>query len=197
MRRPAALFAFLVALGCCASVTQAQAPTAPKPGPEVKKLAVMVGKFTNEGEMKAGAMGPNSPAQKATCTDDCRWVASGFGIVCNSTVDMGGMKGTEVAIVYYDPASKMYHYHSVDSAGDIDNATGAVSGDTWTWSGESIMGGKSMHSRFTMKVNSKDSFDYTVESGDSESSMQTMMTGKEMRVTTASKSATTSKPASK
>ena len=196
MRRPAALLAFVIAFTLCATVTRAQTPTAPKPGPEVKKLAIMVGKFTNEGEMKAGAMGPNSPAQKATGTDDCRWTAGGFGVLCNSTVDMAGMKATEVAIVYYDPASKMYHYHSVDSAGDVDNATGSVSGDTWTWTGESIQGGKSMHSRFTMKANSKDSFDYTVDTGDSESSMTTVMTGKEMRVTSAAKSATTSKPAS-
>lgn len=106
------------------------------------------------------------------------------------------MKATEVAIVYYDPTSKMYHYHSVDSAGDIDNATGSVSGDTWTWTGESIQGGKSVHSRFTMKVNSKDSFDYTVQAGDTESSMQTVMTGKEVRVTNAAKASTMAKPAS-
>src|SRR5215469_1871041 len=114
MRRPASLLAFAVTFACCAAVVQAQAPMAPKPGPEVKKLAVMVGKFTNEGEMKAGAMGPTSPAQKATGADDCRWVAGGFGLLCNSTVEMGGVKATEVAIVYYDPTSKMYHYHSVD-----------------------------------------------------------------------------------
>jgi hypothetical protein len=196
MRRPATLLAFVIALASCAVVTRAQTPMAPKPSPEVKKLAVMVGKFTNEGEMKAGAMGPNSPAQKATGTDDCRWVASGFGVLCNSNVALAGMKATEVAIIYYDPASRMYHYHSVDSAGDIDNATGTVSGDTWTWTGETIEGGKSMHSRFTMKMNSKDSFDYTVEAGDSESSMTPVMTGKEMRVPSAAKSPTTSKPAS-
>lgn len=197
MRRPATLLAFVIGFTLCATVTRAQTPTAPKPGPEVKKLAIMVGKFTNEGELKAGAMGPNSPAQKATGADDCRWAVGGFGVICNSSAEVAGMKSTEVAIVYYDPASKRYHYHSVDSAGDIDNATGTVSGDTWTWTGESIMGGKSMHSRFTMKVNSKDSFDYTVEAGDSESPMQTVMTGKDMRVTAASKSATASKPESK
>ena len=30
----------------------------------LKKLAVMVGRFTVEDEVKAGAMGPNSPAMK-------------------------------------------------------------------------------------------------------------------------------------
>jgi hypothetical protein len=102
-------------------------------------------------------MGPDSPAQKTTGLDDCRWVAGGFGVLCNSTVDMGGMKATGVAIFYYDPASKMYHYHSVDSAGDVENSTGTTSGDTWTWTGESVESGKVTHSRFIMKAVSKDS----------------------------------------
>jgi Protein of unknown function (DUF1579) len=172
-----------LAFAFCAPLALAQSSMAPpKPGPEVKKLGIMVGKFTNEGEMKAGAMGPNSPAQKSTGSDDCRWAAGGFGVTCTSSVDMGGMKATEVALIYYDPTSKMYHYHSVDSAGDIDDATGTVNGDTWTWTGDMIQGGKTMHSRFTMKVASKDSFEYKVEAGDSESSMTEVMSGKEMRV---------------
>jgi Protein of unknown function (DUF1579) len=196
MYRPTSLLAFALAFASYATVTQAQTPpAAPKPGPEIKKLAIMVGKFTNEGEVKAGTMGPNSPAQKATGTDDCRWVAGGFGVLCNSTTDMGGLKYTEVAIIFYDPASKMYHYHSVDNAGDVGSSTGTVRGDTWTWTGEGVEAGKVKHSRFTMKVNSKDSFDYTVDSGDSESSMQPVMSGKEVRVTMAAKPAM-SKPAS-
>ncbi|HUJ31196.1 MAG TPA: DUF1579 family protein [Candidatus Acidoferrum sp.] len=197
MRPRATILPVLVfALASCAVVAQAQAPAAaPKPGPEIKKLGVMVGKFANEGEMKAGAMGPNSPVQKVTGTDDCRWTSGGFGVLCNSTVDIGGMKGTEVALAYYDPTSKTYHYHSVDSAGDIDDSTGTVEGNTWTWIGQSIEGGHAMHSRFIMKVISKDSFEYTVESGDSESSMVPVMSGKETRVVAAAKPPM-SKPAS-
>jgi Protein of unknown function (DUF1579) len=184
----------VLALACCAGLAHAQAPRGPQPGPEVRKLAVMVGKFSNEGEMKAGAMGPNSPAQKATGTDDCRWVARGFGVLCNSTVDMAGMKVTEVAILYYDPTSKMYHYHSVDSAGGVENSEGRVNGNLWTWTGQASEGGKVLHSRFIMKVDSKDSFEYTVDSGDSETSMKPVMSGKETRVTTVAQPAL--KPAS-
>jgi hypothetical protein len=64
-------------LACASSViiahAQSQAP--PKPGPEVNKLAVMVGKFTIEDEVKPGVMGPDSPATKFSGTDDCRWTA--------------------------------------------------------------------------------------------------------------------------
>lgn len=196
MRRPTDLLRLVLALAFSTVAAHAQTPSAaPKPGPEEKKLEVMVGKFTNDGEIKAGAMGPNSPVQKVSGTDDCRWVAGGFGVLCNSTMDMGGTKWTQVALVYYDPASKMYHYHSIDSLGEIYNQTGSVNGDTWTWTGEGIEGGKSSHGRFTMKIISKDAVEYTAESGDSESSMKPVMSGKEMRVVAAPKSSM-SKPAS-
>jgi len=73
MRRPTRLLSFVLACASSATVARAQSTTAPpKPGPEVKKLAVMVGKFTNEGEVKAGAMWPNSPAMKVSGTDECK-----------------------------------------------------------------------------------------------------------------------------
>jgi hypothetical protein len=62
MRRLTTLLSFVLACASSVIVARAQSSAAlPKPGPEVKKLAVMVGRFTNEGEVKAGAMGPNSP----------------------------------------------------------------------------------------------------------------------------------------
>jgi len=76
MSGPQRLFSFLPA--CASSVIVARAQSQTTPGPEVKKLAVMVGKFTVEDELKAGAMGPNSPAMKFTGTDDCRWTAGGL-----------------------------------------------------------------------------------------------------------------------
>ena len=41
----------------------------------------MVGRFTVEDEVKARAMGPNSPAMKFSGTDDCRWAAGGFAVI--------------------------------------------------------------------------------------------------------------------
>ena len=48
-------------LACASSATVARAQSQTTPSLEVKKLAVMVGKFTIEDELKAGFMGPNSP----------------------------------------------------------------------------------------------------------------------------------------
>jgi hypothetical protein len=148
----------------------------------VKKLAVMVGKFTVEDELKAGAMGPNSPALKFSGTDDCRWTAGGFAVICQTALYRPGRKYSETSLNYYDPTSKTYQYHAVDSSGAIENKTGTVNGDVWTWLGESIFAGKPYHTRYIMKFVSADSYEYTDESGESESSMKVFVSGKETRV---------------
>jgi hypothetical protein len=83
----------------------------------VKKLAIMVGKFTVEDELKAGFMGPNSPAMKFTGTDDCRWTVDGFAVICETLLYRPGKKYSDTSFVYYDPTSKTYRYHAVDSSG--------------------------------------------------------------------------------
>jgi hypothetical protein len=146
------------------------------------KLAVMVGRFTVEDELKAGAMGSNSPAMKFTGTDDCRWTAGGFAVFCEAALHRPGWKSSEASFVYYDPASKTYQYHAVDSSGGTENKTGTVNGDVWTWLGDSIFAGKLYHTRYIMKFVSADSYEYTDESGESESSMKVFVSGKETRV---------------
>lgn len=84
MSRLQRLLSFAPARTSSLSLARAQSQTAP--GPEVKKLAVMVGKFRVEHELKAGAMGPNSSAMKFSGTDDCRWAANGFAVICEATL---------------------------------------------------------------------------------------------------------------
>ena len=84
MSGPQRLASFVLA--CTSSVIVAGAQPQTMPGPEVKKLAVMVGRFKVEDEVKAGAMGPNSSAMKFTGTDDCRWTAGGFAVICEATL---------------------------------------------------------------------------------------------------------------
>jgi hypothetical protein len=169
-------------LACAASVIVAGAQSQTTAGPEVKKLAVMVGRFTVEDELKAGAMGPNSPALKFSGTDDCRWTAGGFAVICESELHRPGKKYSETSFTYYDATSKTYRLHAVDSSGGIEDKTGTVDGDVWTWLGESVFGGKSYHTRYTMTFVSKDSFEYADEWGESESSMTVFVSGKETRV---------------
>ena len=169
-------------LACASSVIVAGAQSQTTPGPEVKKLTAMVGSFTVEDEVKAGAMGPNSPAMQYTGTDDCRWTASGYAVICETTLHRPGKKYSDTSFVYYDPTSKTYRYHAVDSSGGIEDKTGTVNGDVWTWLGESVFAGKAYHTRYIMKFVSADSYEYTDESGESESSMKVFVSGKETRV---------------
>ena len=194
MRGRKRLLSFVLACASSAIAGDQSQTTPPKrgPGPEVEKLAVMVGKFTVEDELKAGVMGPNSPAMKYTGTDDCRWSAGGFAVICTAVLHMGAREYTETSFIYYDPTAKTYQYHAVDSSGEIENKSGTVSGDVWTWLGESIFGGKMYHTRYIMKFVSKDSFEYTDESGESENSMKVFVSGKETRVATTKP--TTSQP---
>jgi hypothetical protein len=169
-------------LACASSVIVGGAQSQTTPGPEVTKLAVMVGKFTIEDELKAGAMGPNSPALKFSGTEDCRWTAGGFAVICEAELYRPGTKYSDSSFIYYDPTSKAYQYHAVDSSGGVENKTGTVNGDVWTWLGESVFGGKPYHTRYIMKFVSADAFEYTDESGESESSMKVFVSGKETRV---------------
>lgn len=57
MQRISLLFAVLVVWFIAA--VQAQAPV-PKPGPEIRKLHVLVGHWTYEGEYKPGPLGPGA-----------------------------------------------------------------------------------------------------------------------------------------
>src|SRR5580658_3908823 len=104
MRGPKRLLPFLLA--CASSVIasgQSQMPTKPEPSTEVEKLAVMVGRFKVEDELKAGVIRPNSPAMKYTGIDDCRWAAGGFALICTAVLHMGTKKYTETSFIYYDP----------------------------------------------------------------------------------------------
>ena len=168
----------------CSAVAFAQAPQAPpKPGPEVKKLNVFVGKWSSAGEMKPGLMGPGG---KFSGIDNCEMVSGGFGVLCHSTMDMGAMgKGLEVGIHGYDADKKEYVYSAVGSDGSMTLARGQVTGDTWTWTAEGKIGDKVMKQRYSIKWTSKDAYEFKFDAGPDANSMQTVMEGKETRVTAA------------
>lgn len=143
---------FLTA-GLCLAATlslTAQPPQAPKPGAEHKKLGYFVGKWTHEGEMKPGPMGPGG---KATWTETCEWFEGGFAVVCRSEGKgpMGPMKG--IGIMSYSTEEKVYTYAGTDNSGMTMTTVpkGTVSGDTWTFTDESMMGGQKVKIRVTVK----------------------------------------------
>lgn len=188
MRHRITLIAATLAFVFCATFVFAQAPAGPtKPGPEVKKLGVFVGKWTST--MDAKPMPPN-PGGKGTASSNCYWIAGGFGVSCTESGDLGaGGKYTDVGTYAYDSETKKYVYSQVSSDGSIIYAHGTVSGDTWTWTADMPMGGKMTHGQFTAKFTSKDAFDMKFELGPDANSMAVAMTGTATRVKPAAKPA--------
>jgi hypothetical protein len=143
-------------------VAAAQAPQAPKPGPEHQRLSYFVGKWTTEGEMKAGPMGP---AGKMTSTDTCEWFEGRFAVVCHSDgkTPMGANKS--LGILGYSPEEKVYTYYAVDNSGMTMASVphGTVKGDTWTYTDEGLMGGKKVKTRVTIKELSPAAYSFVME----------------------------------
>src|SRR5688572_18950405 len=83
----------------------AQAPQAPKPGPEQERLGYFVGKWTVEGEMKPGPMGPGG---KFTASDNCEWFEGRFSVVCRSEGKMPMGPSKSLGILGYSTEEKVY-----------------------------------------------------------------------------------------
>jgi hypothetical protein len=188
MRHRVPMIAAALALLLCTAIAFAQAPAAPpKPGPEVKKMAAMVGNWTSTYDMKA-AMG--MPGGKGTSTTSCVWTAGGFGVSCTEKLDMGALgKTTGVSLMFYDSEAKNYVHSEVDSAGEAFVSRGAVNGDTWVFETDTPMMGKPAHSKFTVTFTSKDACEMKFEMGPDANSMQVIMTGNEKRVKSAAPAA--------
>jgi hypothetical protein len=170
MKRLMVLFLLFVLAGSL--LAQAQAPAGPpKPGPEHKRLAAFVGKWTSEGEMKENPFGP---AGKFTFSENCYWFSGRFHVVCNSDV--------QGSIMGYDPEEKVYTYYEINSMGEAELSKGTVDGKVWTWTNEARMGGKPTKSRFTLTQESADSQSYKFEMSVGNGPMQMIMEGKSTRV---------------
>jgi hypothetical protein len=136
--------AVIAVLFVAEGVISGQAPPMPKPGPEHQKLAVFVGNWTFAGEMKGGPMGPGG---KMTGTDRVQWMPGNFVVErrFEGKGPMGQVSGLEV--MTYDSSKKAYTYNFFDSMGSLGAGTMTVSGDRWTFTGVSSMGGKPMQER--------------------------------------------------
>ena len=148
----------------------------PKPGPEHKKLDVFVGSWTLEGDMKPGPMGPGG---KMTETEKCEWMEGGFFLVCHADYKSEKMgSGVGLAVMGYSNDDKAYTYREFSSDSEFVDSRGALDGDTWTWTSENKMGGMSMKGRFTIKVTSATSYNFTFEMSQDGTKWMTMLDGK-------------------
>jgi Protein of unknown function (DUF1579) len=157
----------------------AQAPATPKPGPEEKALTYFVGKWSTDAEMKASPLGPGG---KVSSVDTCEVFAGGFHVVCrgSGTGPMGAMNS--LGILSYNAADKAYAYYGIDNTGTTELARGQKAGSTWTFTSKSVIGGTSMHSRYTMVEGTPTSYTFKWETSADGTTWNTMIEGKSTRV---------------
>ena len=74
-------------------------------------------------------------------TQSWDWTAGGFFLEGHSDNKTPAGNFKIMAVLGYDPATKMYTYNAYDSWGEVITAKGSVSGDTWTWTTEATMQG--------------------------------------------------------
>ena len=153
----------------------AQAPAAPKPGPEHKALAYFVGNWTGEGELKPGPLGPGG---KMTSSDSCQWFEGGFQVVCRGkgSGPMGAM--TSLGVMAYSAGDKGYTYYGIDNMGTSELSTGKKSGSTWTFGSTSHIGEQSFKSRYTVVEVSPTSYTFKWETSADGTKWATLMEGK-------------------
>jgi len=144
-------------LGVLSQARAQQEP--PKPGPEVMRLAYFAGNWNEVGKSTAHGMeGPVSSTQS------WEWTAGGFFLEGHSDNKSPGGNFKIMAVLGYDPATKMYTYNAFDSWGEAITAKGTVSGDTWTWTTETMMQGTLIKTRLTEKEISKTQYTLKYES---------------------------------
>jgi hypothetical protein len=123
----------------------------PKPGPEHQAMSVFAGKWSFEGKIEDGPMGPGGPV---TFTETCEMFEGGFALICRSEGKnpMGPTK--TLAIMSYDSEKKAYTYYAVESGFPAFMATGKNMGKVWNWDTVSRMGEKTVTTAVTVTVTS-------------------------------------------
>src|SRR5258708_18584857 len=148
---------------------------ASKPGPELKKLDVFVGSWTLDGDMKPSPMGPGG---KMTETQKCEWMDAGFFVVCHADFKSAMGDGSGLSVMGYSNDDKDYTYREFNSWGEFVDSRGHLDGDTWTWTSDEKMNGKTSKGRFTMKMTSSTAYNFAFDMSDDGTNRTTLMEGK-------------------
>ena len=135
--------AFLFLAACFVSVVQAQTPT-PKPNSDLKKLQVLVGHWTYDGEYKPGFWGPGGKKQgEATY----RFILKGFALEARETEKLVEGQSHLLEIDTYDVTNKQISCSVYTDDGTTYAAVITVAGNTVTWDGTVTVAGKQFRVR--------------------------------------------------
>lgn len=121
-------------------VTNAQAQTAaPKPDPEFQKLQVLVGRWIEDGEYKAGPWGP---ATKIKGEWTYEFILNGFVLQGNLTEKSAEGETHYLEIDEFDNAAKKIVDSVVGDDGSRFSGTIVFSGNVATWLGTFVLAGR-------------------------------------------------------
>jgi hypothetical protein len=139
----------------------------------------MVGKWTSEADIKPSPYGPGG---KTTSIDSYEWFSGGFALVYRSDAKTPAGEEKALGIMSYDPGEKRYVYSETNTSGENIVAKGTLEGRTWTWTGESRMGGKVYRNRFTLTEVPPDRASYKFEMAEGNGPWAEVLHGKQTRV---------------
>ena len=125
---------------CVTTALQAQSPpSAPKPDPALKKLHVLAGHWTYEGEYKPGPLGPGG---KIIGEFNGQAILGGFFFEGREVEkgSMGEMRNLEID--EWSPASNNFTSNIYQDDGSRFLGTLSVEGNTVTWAGKFTVAGK-------------------------------------------------------
>jgi hypothetical protein len=127
--RKVMLFGYTLLLLSVATQGIAQAP---QPGPEVKKLAALVGTWRYQGDAMASPLGP---AAKVSGTQTGRMVMGGFALEWRGSEKgaFGGVQWGEMDV--YDASSRSYPSLGYQNDGTTWSGSYVVGGNTWKFTG--------------------------------------------------------------
>ncbi len=124
----------LLAVLSLSSLAAAEGP--PKPGPEVKALAPLVGSFAMKGHAPAGALGPGTPEMPSTGKVVCGWTLDNFWLSCEVDETIGtGKDAWKMHIRFlagWDRESSAYRAVGLDNTGTSTYFSGKLEGTAFT-----------------------------------------------------------------
>jgi hypothetical protein len=78
----------------------------------------------------------------------------------------------------YSTDGKAYTYREFNSWGEFTDSKGSLNSDTWTWTNDEKMNGMTMEGRFTVKITSPSSYDFSYEMSQDGTKWTLVMDGK-------------------
>jgi hypothetical protein len=130
---------------CFATALRAQAQ-APKPDPEMKKLSVLVGHWTYEGETNPGPLGPGG---KHTGEWTCQMILGGFFLRCGWTEKGPAGAARGLMLSGYDPVNKNFSTEWYFDDGSRPSGAMSITGNTWNLAAKWAVAGKQIQHRST------------------------------------------------